>query len=78
MNNRLTIEYGRLALHGARHASDGGKAISPIMTVASKHTDTIRLDQHLGAIAVMLDFVNPVFALGRLVNERGKLGLNEP
>jgi len=26
----------------------------------------------------MLDFVNPVFALGRLVNEGSKLGLDEP
>jgi len=48
------------------------------VAVARKHTHTIRLDQHLAAIAIMLDFVNPVFALGRLVNEGSKLGLDEP
>ena len=39
------------------------------MSVAAKHAHIVSLDQHLAAIAVMLDFVNPVFALGGFINE---------
>ena len=36
------------------------------------------LKQHLAAIAVVFDFVNPVMALGRLIDWRSKLRFNEP
>jgi hypothetical protein len=73
----LTIENGRLAFQGACRASDGRKAISPIVAVARKHAHIVSLDQHLAAIAVMLDFVNPVLALWWLIDQGRKLWLDE-
>ena len=35
------------------------------------------LNQHLAAIAIVFDFVNPVLALRRLIDGGSKLGLNE-
>jgi hypothetical protein len=35
------------------------------------------LKQHLAAIAIVFDFVNPVLALWRLIHRGSKLGLNE-
>jgi hypothetical protein len=35
------------------------------------------LKQHLGPITVIFDFVNPVFAFGRLIDRRSKLRFNE-
>jgi len=35
------------------------------------------LKQHLAAIAIVFDFVNPVLALRRLIDRGSELGLNE-
>ena len=36
------------------------------------------LKQHLTAIAILFDFVNPVLALWRLIDRGSELGLDEP
>jgi len=36
------------------------------------------LNQHLAAIAIVFDFVNPMLALWRLIDRGTELGLDEP
>jgi hypothetical protein len=48
------------------------------MSVAGQNTRLPLLKQNLAAIAVVFDFVNPVMALGRLIDWRSKLRFNEP
>lgn len=40
--------------------------------------DVVALKQHLAAITIVFDVVNPVLALWRLVDRGSKLALNEP
>jgi hypothetical protein len=40
--------------------------------------DVVAFKQHLAAITIVFDVVNPVLALWRLVDRGSKLGLNEP
>jgi hypothetical protein len=35
------------------------------------------LNQHLAAIAIVFDFMNPVLPLGRVIDRGSKLGLDE-
>src|SRR5262245_59035149 len=58
-------------------ADDGGIAVAPVVSVATEYAGLPSLNQNLGAIAVIFDFVNPVLAFGRLIDRRSKLGLNE-
>ena len=51
--------------------------VAPVVSVASEYAGLPTLNQDLGAIAVIFDFVNPVLAFGRLIDRRSKLGLNE-
>jgi hypothetical protein len=44
------------------------------MTIAGVGTSRAALDYQYGAVAVMLDFMNPLGALRRLVNRGSKLG----
>jgi hypothetical protein len=46
------------------------------MTITGEHADTL-LNKKLAAIPVMFDFVNPVLALGRLINRGSKLWLDK-
>ena len=58
-------------------ADDRGIAVGPIMPVTREHTRLAALKQHLAPITVVLDFVNPVLALWRLIDRGGKLRLDE-
>jgi hypothetical protein len=53
-------------------------AVAPIVSIAGEHTRLPSLKQHLAAISIVFDFMNPVLAFGRLVNRRSKLWLDEP
>jgi hypothetical protein len=44
------------------------------VSVAGEYARLPSLKQHLAAIAVVFDFVNPVLALWRLIDRGSKLG----
>jgi hypothetical protein len=77
LHNGLAIDNCRLAAKADSGADDGGIAVAPIKSVARQHTRFAALKQYLAAISVILNFVNPVLALWRLIDRRRKLGLNE-
>jgi hypothetical protein len=51
--------------------------VSPIVSIAREDAPLFLLKQHLAAIAIVFDFMNPVLPLWRLINRGGKLGLDE-
>ena len=51
--------------------------LAPIQSGTSQDASPAALKQHLGAIAVMLDYMNPVLALWRRIDRGSELGLNE-
>ena len=78
LDNGLTINDCRLAAEVGSGTDDRGITVTPIISIASEDTGFSSLNQHLGAIAIVFDFVNPVLALWWLINQGGKLGLDEP
>jgi hypothetical protein len=48
------------------------------MSIPAKDTHLAAINHHLRAVAIVLDFVNPVLALRRLIDRGSKLGLDEP
>ena len=78
LDNGLAINDCRLAAEVGGGTDDRGIAVAPVISVASEDTGFSSLNQHLGAIAIVFDFVNPVLALWWLINQGGKLGLDEP
>ena len=77
LHNGLTINDCRLAAEVGSSADDAGIAVAPIMSIPAKDTHLAALNHHLRAIAIVFDFVNPVLALGRLIDRGSKLGLDE-
>ena len=59
-------------------ANDRWIAVAPIMSIPTKDTHLAALNHYLGAIAIVLDFVNPVLPLWRLIDWGSKLRLDEP
>jgi hypothetical protein len=53
-------------------------SVAPIISIASEDTGFSSLNQYLGAIAIVFDFVDPVLALWRLIDRGNKLWLDEP
>jgi hypothetical protein len=47
------------------------------MPIAGEHANLPLLKQHLAAIAIVFEFVNPVVTFGRLIDRGRKLGFNE-
>ena len=47
------------------------------MAVSGKDSRRSLLDHKLGTVSIVLDLVNPVFALGWLINRGRKLWLDE-
>ena len=78
LDNGLTINDCRLAAEVGSGTDDRGIPVTPIISIASEDTGFSSLNQHLGAITIVFDFVNPVLALWWLINQGGKLGLDEP
>ena len=75
-DHHLAVDDG-FAWNGER-AGNLGKALGPVQPVAGEHLLSSAVEMDLDAIAVVLDFMKPLLALGRLGLQRGKLGLNEP
>ena len=78
LDNGLTINDCRLAAEVGSGTDDRGITVTPIISIASEDTGFSSLNQHLGAITIVFDFVNPVLALWWLINQGGKLGLDKP
>ena len=68
LDNGLAINDCRLAAEVGGGTDDRGIAVTPIISVASEDTGFSSLNQHLGAIAIVFDFMNPVLPLWRLFN----------
>jgi hypothetical protein len=47
------------------------------MAVSSKDSRRSLLDHELGAVSIVFDLVNPVLALGWLIDRRSELGFDE-
>jgi hypothetical protein len=48
------------------------------MSIPAEDTHLAALDHHLGTVAIVFDFVNPVLAHWRLIDRGSKLWLGEP
>ena len=73
LHNGFTIDNRRLAAQAGSGMDDRGIAIAPIVSVAGQHPYLSSLKQHLAAIAVVLDFMNPVLAVWWLIDRGSKL-----
>ncbi len=78
LDNGLTIDDCRLAFEARGSADDRGITVAPIKSIAGEDPRSPALNQHLAAIAVVFDFVNPVLPLRRLIDGGSELGLDEP
>jgi len=78
LDNGLSINDCRLAAEVGSGTDDRWISVAPIISIASEDTGFSSLNQHLGAIAIVFDFVNPVLALWRLLDRRSKPRLDEP
>ena len=78
LHNGLSINDCRLAAEVGSGADDRGVTVAPIKSIPGEDTGFSSLNQHLGAIAIVFDFVNPVLALWWLIDQGGKLGRDEP
>ena len=75
-DHHLAVDDG-FAWYGER-AGNLGEALGPVQPVAGEDLLSSAVEMDLDAIAVVLDFMKPLVALGRLGLQRCELGLNEP
>src|SRR5262249_1940135 len=73
LHNNLAIENCSLAGQLSSASNDARVTFAPIMTIATVGASSAARDYQYGPVAVMLDLMNPVSALGRLVGQAGKL-----
>ena len=78
LDDGLTINDCRLAFEVRGSADDRGITVAPIKSITGEDPRLPALNQHLAAIAIVLDFVNPMLALRRLIDRGSELGLDEP
>src|SRR5262245_51675677 len=74
----FAINDCRFAAEVGSGANNRGIAGTPIMSIAAEHTRLTALNHQLRAVAIVLDFVNPVLPLWRLIDRGSKLWLDEP
>jgi hypothetical protein len=77
LDDGLTIDDCRLAAEVGSGTDEGGETVSPIVSIAREDTPLPSLKQHLAAIAIVFDFVNPVLPLWRLIDRGSKLWLDK-
>jgi hypothetical protein len=77
LDNGLTVNDCRLAVELASSSDNAGIAVAPIMSIPAKDAHLAAIKQHLRAVAIVFDFVNPMLAFGRLIDRGSKLGLDE-
>ena len=77
LHHHLTIKDGRLAAEFAGSLDDAAIGIGPVITVPGKGSDLAPIDDDQGAIAVVLDLVNPTGARGRFRYKGGNFQWDE-
>jgi hypothetical protein len=73
----LTVEDRLLGREARDRCGDVGKALGPVARVSAQELCPTMVEPGEHAIAIVLQLVKPAVALGRSLDERGKLGLNE-
>ena len=74
-NDGLHVQHCVLRLQFFEPARDSGKTIGPVVAVAGTQADGAARNKRQETVAVKLDFMHPLNALRRLVNEGGQLHL---
>ena len=75
-DNRLAVDD---SLAGeVERASNNGESLGPVQPVAGEGALLAAVDVNLHAVAVVLNFVQTLLALGGLGLQGGELGFNEP
>lgn len=75
-DNRLAVDD---SLAGeVERAGNNGDSLGPVQPVAGEDALLTAVDVNLHAVAVVLNFVQPLLALGGLGLQGGELGFNEP
>ena len=75
-DNRLAVDD---SLAGeVERASNNGESLGPVQPVAGEDALLAAVDVNLHAVAVVLNFVQTLLALGGLGLQGGELGFNEP
>ena len=77
LNDDFAIENSRAATRLGPGAHDRRIAVAPIKAVSRIGTRHSALDYRQRAVAIMLDFVNPIGASGRLVSRGQELWLDK-
>ena len=77
LDNGLSVNDCRLAAEVGSGTDDRWITVAPIISIAGEDTGFSSLDEHVGAIAIVFDFVNPVLPLWRLIDRGSKLRLDE-
>ena len=75
-DHHFSVDDG-LAWDGER-TGNLSEPFSPVQPVAGEDLLPTPVEMDLHAVAVVLDFMKPLVALGRLGLQGGKLGFNEP
>ncbi len=75
--NDFAVEHGLADIQRLQHIRDGLVFWCPIEPGAGHHVDFALVDHRQSAIAVKLDFVNPVWPLRNGVRQGGQLGRHE-
>jgi hypothetical protein len=74
----FTINDRGLAAEIGSSANNAGIAVGPVKSVAGEDPTLTALDHHERAVSIMFDLMNPMPPLRRLIDQRGKLRLDEP
>ena len=77
LDNGLTIDDCRLAPEFRGGANERWITIGPIKSIKGEDPRLPALNQHLAAVAIVFDFMNPVLPLWRLFDQGRKLWLDE-
>jgi hypothetical protein len=75
-DNYLAVDNG-VARDGER-TGNLGKALGPVQPIAGEDLLPAPAEMHLNTVAIVLDFMEPPLAAGRIRLQGGKLGFNEP
>ena len=73
---KLAVEVGRLYFQRAQGFDGALISMRPIQSGSGEQLDLAAIDPRVHAVAVVLDLVQPVSALGRFLDEARQLGLN--
>ena len=76
-NDHLCVYQRLAAMQLAQRCWKRAETFCPIETTAREEAHVVTIDAHLDAVAVELDFVQPVVAIGRFRDECRKTRIDE-